>query len=176
MAAVKNSISQRKNHHCVQFNNYNELTFIWSGNKINIDNTHSVFLHSNEQKIYCGAAYEPRIAALIADAGTYDVGLTLLHNLQKRNSISQHPQIPLQPLDQHLILLTPLRLIRRPLHLHRRLFVQGHRTLRTRDCIKGVHRPAAGAHHRLEGGRALAVHVDETGVLGPDDDRVRFSG
>ncbi|HOI12908.1 MAG TPA: prolyl oligopeptidase family serine peptidase [Methanoculleus sp.] len=30
-----------------------------------------------------GAAYEPRIAALIADAGTYDVGLTLLANLQE---------------------------------------------------------------------------------------------
>ncbi|MCK9343170.1 MAG: prolyl oligopeptidase family serine peptidase [Massilibacteroides sp.] len=30
-----------------------------------------------------GAAYEPRITALIADAGTYDVGLTLLANLQE---------------------------------------------------------------------------------------------
>jgi len=29
-----------------------------------------------------GAAYEPRITALIADAGTYDVGQTLLQNLQ----------------------------------------------------------------------------------------------
>lgn len=30
-----------------------------------------------------GAAYEPRIAALIADAGTYDVGQNLLRNLQE---------------------------------------------------------------------------------------------
>ncbi len=30
-----------------------------------------------------GAAYEPRITALVADAGTYDVGQTLLQNLQK---------------------------------------------------------------------------------------------
>jgi len=30
-----------------------------------------------------GAAYEPRITALIADGGTYDVGLTLLANLQE---------------------------------------------------------------------------------------------
>lgn len=30
-----------------------------------------------------GAAYEPRIAALIADAGTYDVGQTLLQSLQE---------------------------------------------------------------------------------------------
>ncbi|MDN7024646.1 alpha/beta hydrolase [Methanoculleus sp. FWC-SCC1] len=30
-----------------------------------------------------GAAYEHRIAALVADGGTYDVGLTLLRNLQK---------------------------------------------------------------------------------------------
>jgi pimeloyl-ACP methyl ester carboxylesterase len=29
-----------------------------------------------------GAAYEPRITALVADAGTYDVGQTLLANLQ----------------------------------------------------------------------------------------------
>jgi dienelactone hydrolase len=29
-----------------------------------------------------GAAYEPRITALVADAGTYDIGLTLLRNLQ----------------------------------------------------------------------------------------------
>lgn len=30
-----------------------------------------------------GAAYEPRIAALIADGGTYDLGLTLLANLEQ---------------------------------------------------------------------------------------------
>ena len=30
-----------------------------------------------------GAAYEPRIKALIADAGMYDVGLNLLHGMQK---------------------------------------------------------------------------------------------
>jgi dienelactone hydrolase len=30
-----------------------------------------------------GAAYEPRISALIADAGTYDVGQSILHSLQK---------------------------------------------------------------------------------------------
>jgi len=30
-----------------------------------------------------GAAYEPRIAALIADAGTYDTGQNLLHGMQK---------------------------------------------------------------------------------------------
>ncbi len=30
-----------------------------------------------------GAAYEPRIMALVADAGTYDVGLALLRNLQE---------------------------------------------------------------------------------------------
>ena len=50
-------------------------------------------------------------------------------------------------------------------HLQHSLFVECHRTPCTINRIKGVHRPAAGAHHRLQRGRALHIDIDEACVL-----------
>ena len=79
--------------------------------------------------------------------------------------LSTPPQILLQPLQQHLIFITPLRLIRGLLQLQHRMFVECHRTPCTINRIKGIHRPAAGALHRLQRGRALHIDIDEARVL-----------
>ena len=64
-----------------------------------------------------------------------------------------------------MIFITPLRLIRGVIHLQHGLFVECHRTPCTIDRIKGVHRPTAGTHYRLQRGRALHIDIDETRVL-----------